>query len=471
MFAPYLFYKVAGPGGLPLVPSVIVALIACMAVGLVNGFFTAIVGISSFVATLGMLFTLEGLTLIISHGEPVETPGAQVHATTHNVTHVVNGVHIQLPETVNHIGTFARIFGGGIYSELIWALAIVIVLQVVLTFTRWGLYTVAVGSNKLGSGEAGVQVRLVMIRNFVLCATAGGLVGILEAVRSGSVQPDTAGANEILFYGIAAAVIGGTLLAGGSGTVVGALIGALFLGILKDGLILQGVNANYLLFYTRPGDHPRDDDQRLRAARTKGHSQWLTPRVPESEIVPPTSASDDVLRVEHIAKRFGPVTALRDVNLHLRKGEVLGLLGDNGAGKSTLIKIISGFQKQDSGQMFLHGQPYEPKSVDDARAKGIDTVYQDLALIDELSVYHNLFLRRERVHKPLPFLANRQMKRRGAHGAGRDRHQHPADRRRRGAALRRPAPGDRGRAHGQRRRRHHPARRAAGRDGRQGGRA
>jgi simple sugar transport system ATP-binding protein len=131
----------------------------------------------------------------------------------------------------------------------------------------------------------------------------------------------------------------------------------------------------------------------------------------EQPIVGPTSASDDVLRVEHMAKRFGPVTALRDVNLHLRKGEVLGLLGDNGAGKSTLIKIISGFQKQDSGRMFLQGQPYEPKSVDDARAKGVDTVYQDLALIDELSVYHNMFLRRERVFRPLPLLNNREMKR------------------------------------------------------------
>jgi simple sugar transport system permease protein len=248
LFAPYLFYKVAN-AGLPLLPSVIVALIACMAVGLVNGFFTAVVGISSFVATLGMLFTLEGLTLIISHGEPVATPGAQVHQTTSQVTHVVNGVHIKLAEAVNHIGTFAKVFGAGVYSELIWALAIVIVLQIVLTFTRWGLYTVAVGSNKLGAGEAGVRVRLVTIRNFILCATTGGLVGILEAVRSATVQPDTAGANEILFYGIAAAVIGGTLLAGGSGTVVGALIGALFLGILHDGLTLQGVNADYLLFY------------------------------------------------------------------------------------------------------------------------------------------------------------------------------------------------------------------------------
>ncbi len=134
-------------------------------------------------------------------------------------------------------------------------------------------------------------------------------------------------------------------------------------------------------------------------------------RAPVEQVVPPTSAPDDVLRVEHIAKRFGPVTALRDVNLHLRKGEVLGLLGDNGAGKSTLIKILCGFQKQDSGEMFLHGEPYAPGSVDDARSRGIETVYQDLALIDELSVFHNMYLRRERVHRPLPLLANRQMKR------------------------------------------------------------
>jgi simple sugar transport system ATP-binding protein len=135
------------------------------------------------------------------------------------------------------------------------------------------------------------------------------------------------------------------------------------------------------------------------------------PQAEAPDVVAPSSSSDDVLRVEHIAKRFGPVTALRDINLHVKKGEVLGLLGDNGAGKSTLIKIMTGFQKQDSGKMFLRGQPYEPKSVDDARDKGVDTVFQDLALIDELSVYHNLYLRRERTHKPFPLLANRQMKR------------------------------------------------------------
>ncbi len=120
---------------------------------------------------------------------------------------------------------------------------------------------------------------------------------------------------------------------------------------------------------------------------------------------------EEVLRVEHIRKSFGPTIALRDLSLTLHKGEVLGLLGDNGSGKSTLIKVITGFHKQDSGRMFLHGEPYAPKNVEEARAKGIDTVFQDLALIDELSVYHNLFLRREPVHRPIPVLANAQMRR------------------------------------------------------------
>jgi simple sugar transport system ATP-binding protein len=128
-------------------------------------------------------------------------------------------------------------------------------------------------------------------------------------------------------------------------------------------------------------------------------------------IVGPAADPDDVLRLEHITKRFGPTVALRDINLHLKKGEVLGLLGDNGAGKSTLIKIVAGFQKPDSGRMTVHGADYEPKSVIDGRAHGIDTVFQDLALIDELSVYHNLFLRREKLHSPLPFLDNRRMRR------------------------------------------------------------
>jgi simple sugar transport system ATP-binding protein len=117
----------------------------------------------------------------------------------------------------------------------------------------------------------------------------------------------------------------------------------------------------------------------------------------------------DVLRAEHIAKRFGAVTALTDIDLRLAKGEVLGLIGDNGAGKSTLIKILSGFHQPDAGRILVEGREVVLKSVDHARSVGIDTVYQDLALINELSVYHNMFLNREHVRWPL--LNNRAMRR------------------------------------------------------------
>jgi simple sugar transport system ATP-binding protein len=119
--------------------------------------------------------------------------------------------------------------------------------------------------------------------------------------------------------------------------------------------------------------------------------------------------STDVLRVEHIAKSYGAVTALVDVNLHLGRGEVLGLLGDNGAGKSTLIKILCGFQPPTSGRILLNGAEVTLKSVDHARSLGIDCVYQDLALVNQLSIYHNMFLNREKVRGPL--LSNRTMRR------------------------------------------------------------
>ena len=122
----------------------------------------------------------------------------------------------------------------------------------------------------------------------------------------------------------------------------------------------------------------------------------------------PPSADGDVLRVEHVSKKYGAVTALVDVNMHLQRGEVLGLIGDNGAGKSTLLKILCGFQPPTSGRIILEGQEVTLKSVDHARSLGIDAVYQDLALVNQLTVYHNMFLNREPVRWPL--LRNRAMR-------------------------------------------------------------
>jgi len=116
---------------------------------------------------------------------------------------------------------------------------------------------------------------------------------------------------------------------------------------------------------------------------------------PDGAPSPNGASSDVILRAEGIVKRFGAVVALRGVDLHLSRGEVLGLVGDNGAGKSTLVKILCGFQRPDEGRIFVDGQEVSFHSVKDARAAGIETVYQDLALIPQLTVYENLFLNRE----------------------------------------------------------------------------
>jgi ABC-type sugar transport system ATPase subunit len=122
-----------------------------------------------------------------------------------------------------------------------------------------------------------------------------------------------------------------------------------------------------------------------------------TPPVPGdgAEATPAVTRGGPVLEVRGVTKRFGALEVLRGIDLVLHRGEVLGLVGDNGAGKSTLIKILCGFQAQDAGQLLLEGEPVRFSSVEAARSHGIETVYQDLALIPQLSVYQNLFLGHE----------------------------------------------------------------------------
>ncbi len=133
---------------------------------------------------------------------------------------------------------------------------------------------------------------------------------------------------------------------------------------------------------------------------------------PIEKVVGPTSAPDDVLRVEHIAKRFGPVTALQRREPAPEEGR-----GARPARRQRRRQVDAdqdpvwlseaGLRRDVPARQAVRAEERGRRS----RAAGIETVYQDLALIDELSVYHNLFLRKERVHRPLPLLANRQMKR------------------------------------------------------------
>ena len=109
---------------------------------------------------------------------------------------------------------------------------------------------------------------------------------------------------------------------------------------------------------------------------------------------------DELVRMEHINKFFGRVQALNDVSLSVRRNEIVGLLGDNGAGKSTLIKILSGALRADSGEIYIDGARVEIRTTTDAIAHGIETIYQDSALVTQLSIARNLFLGREPVTGP-----------------------------------------------------------------------
>ena len=110
--------------------------------------------------------------------------------------------------------------------------------------------------------------------------------------------------------------------------------------------------------------------------------------------------SEDLIRMENINKFFGRVQALNNVNFRVRKGEIVGLLGDNGAGKSTLIKIISGVLRPDSGAIYIHDEKVDIRNATDAIKFGIETIFQDSALVTQLSIARNLFLGREPTKGP-----------------------------------------------------------------------
>jgi simple sugar transport system ATP-binding protein len=110
-----------------------------------------------------------------------------------------------------------------------------------------------------------------------------------------------------------------------------------------------------------------------------------------------------VVYMENIVKRFGTITALEGVDFKVEKHQVMALLGDNGAGKSTLIKILTGVHAPTSGRIYFEGNPIQIKSPRDARDMGIETVYQDLALVNLMSITRNFFLGREMVRKIGPF--------------------------------------------------------------------
>jgi len=214
--APFLMHFAVDYYHVPVIPAIVLVLLVAAFIGLINGLVTVALRVPSFVTTLGTLFAINGIVLITSHAFPAEIPAKAM------------GI--------------GRWLGAAPWSEITWAVLIVAVGHVLLTDTPWGLHTIAVGGNLLGASEAGVRAGRIKVGNFMITSMLGAFTGMLEAFRINSIDP-LAGGTQIMFFAVAAAVIGGTALAGGSGTIIGAFVGALVLGILHDGFNLIGISA------------------------------------------------------------------------------------------------------------------------------------------------------------------------------------------------------------------------------------
>jgi simple sugar transport system permease protein len=217
--APFLMHYAVDFYGIPVVPAILLALLAAAGIGFVNGFITVKLRVPSFVTTLGTFYALQGVVLTTSHAYPAQVPASAE-------------------------GTIRTWLGAGDWAELSWALLIVAAFHVVLTRTRWGLHTISVGGNLLGATEAGIKAHRIKIGNFTVTSVLGAFAGIMEAFRVHTIDPNLGGGTGITFTAISAAVIGGTALAGGSGTVIGAFLGSLVLAELQNGFNLIGISAN-----------------------------------------------------------------------------------------------------------------------------------------------------------------------------------------------------------------------------------
>ena len=172
--APFLMHYAADFWGIPPIPSILLAIALCALVGLFNGLVVCLLKVPSFVTTLGTFYVLQGIVLTTSNAYPAEIP----------------------PSMEGRIRSW---LGAADWATLIWCLAIVAFFHVVLTRTRWGIYTVSVGGNPLGATEAGIRVNRIKIGNFMVTSVLGALAGIMEAFRVHTIDPNLGGGTGVTF--------------------------------------------------------------------------------------------------------------------------------------------------------------------------------------------------------------------------------------------------------------------------------
>ena len=197
---------------------ILAALASGLVIGVVNAFFVVVVGINSFIATLGMLFFLRGLAFVISNEEPVRLADRDAGLA------------------------FGKPLLGDFTPRMLIFIAVFIALQIFLTRVKQGREFYAVGGNRQAAYDAGIPVRLRVFTGFMICGFIAALGGVINTLERTAADP-TAG-STVLLASFAAAIIGGIRLTGGQGSVLGTLLGAASLGILQVALTLTGVQVD-----------------------------------------------------------------------------------------------------------------------------------------------------------------------------------------------------------------------------------
>src|ERR1700733_6688461 len=421
--AAVVFGKLIGDSGVNPWLALGLVLLLAAAIGLANGVVTTWFGIPSFITTLATLLIVQGVNLVVSGGNTVLYLG---HSS---LTSLIGGT---IPGTV-------------IQDRTLWFVALTLVLWFVLERTRYGNWSAASGGRAGVARAMGVPAKRVKVINFVIASVYAGLAGVMQLAAYGAASAQDGQDYEL--FAIVAAVIGGATLFGVTGTIIGSFIGALILGLLQGGLILIGVPGSWYepaigaILVVAVIANVRLSKLDVRSAfgrflnAPSGDTRSVLPQPSAepgdhggSEGAHETSvsagekstngngaASPDapVFELSGISKYYGHTRALHDVSLSVASGEVVALVGDNGSGKSTLLKIITGYHAPSSGQIRFLGREVRLGSPAKARALGIESVYQDLALIDELSLWRNFFLGRElsRGIGPVRWLRRHTMKR------------------------------------------------------------
>jgi ribose/xylose/arabinose/galactoside ABC-type transport system permease subunit/ABC-type branched-subunit amino acid transport system ATPase component len=362
------------------------ALLCGLALGTFNGILVRVLSISPIIVTLGALFLFQGLAFAISEGVSISG----------------------LPDSFVAIG---RNDVGPVPIPVVVAGVIFLVGGAFILRTVAGLRLYAIGGDPTAARQSGVRVSRQVIATFALNGMLIGVVAALTTARLTSGSPQVGQGFELDV--LTAVILGGVAFSGGAGHPLGVLAGVATIGVLTSGLVFAGLQSWFqqiakggVLLLALAADQ-YTVRRRARAARRgePGAEDHSTARRPGSADVAVISRprqpstfdyeAPPVLSCEGLTKSYGGVRALLNGTLSVWPGEVVCVVGDNGAGKSTLIKILSGVVKPDSGSVEYRGEPVKFASPSEARAAGIETVYQDLALCPNLGVAHNLILGEE----------------------------------------------------------------------------